>query len=100
MQSMRVSMMDRCVTLGSRNLLSARRLAVDHLLRRGGVRPDMVGGHSYGELVALASAGAFDPGTLLEVSEARAEAILAATGDDPGAMAASPPPPTRSPTPG
>ena len=64
-------------------------LAVDHLLRRVGVRPDMAGGHSYGELVALASAGVFDARTLLDLSSARAEAILAAAGDDPGAMAAA-----------
>jgi acyl transferase domain-containing protein len=63
-------------------------LAVSHLLGRLGIRPDMSGGHSYGELVALATAGAFDPATLIELSDARADAILSAVGDDPGAMAA------------
>ncbi|WP_041540297.1 type I polyketide synthase [Catenulispora acidiphila] len=63
-------------------------LAVDHLLRKLGIKPDAVGGHSYGELVALASAGALDPATLLDASRGRAQAILAAAGDDPGAMAA------------
>ncbi|MEV6597417.1 SDR family NAD(P)-dependent oxidoreductase [Actinoplanes sp. NPDC051346] len=63
-------------------------LAVDHVLRRLGVRPDMAGGHSYGELVALCTAGAFDPATLLDLSRERAAAILAAAGDDPGTMAA------------
>jgi acyl transferase domain-containing protein/NAD(P)H-dependent flavin oxidoreductase YrpB (nitropropane dioxygenase family) len=63
-------------------------LAVDHLLRKLGIRPDAVGGHSYGELVALASAGALDPTTLLEASRGRARVILEAAGDDPGAMAA------------
>jgi acyl transferase domain-containing protein/NAD(P)-dependent dehydrogenase (short-subunit alcohol dehydrogenase family) len=63
-------------------------LAVSHLLDRLGIRPDMSGGHSYGELVALATAGAFDPATLIELSDARASAILTAVGDDPGAMAA------------
>jgi acyl transferase domain-containing protein/NAD(P)H-dependent flavin oxidoreductase YrpB (nitropropane dioxygenase family) len=63
-------------------------LAVDHLLGRLGLRPDMAGGHSYGELVALATAGAFDPETLLELSEARATAMLSAAGDDAGAMVA------------
>jgi acyl transferase domain-containing protein/NAD(P)H-dependent flavin oxidoreductase YrpB (nitropropane dioxygenase family) len=63
-------------------------LAVDHLLRRLGVRPDMTAGHSYGELVALCVAGAYDPATLLELSRERAAAILAAAGDDPGTMAA------------
>ncbi|BCJ53953.1 polyketide synthase [Actinoplanes sp. NBRC 14428] len=63
-------------------------LAVDHVLRRLGVRPDMAGGHSYGELVALCTTGAFDPATLLDLSRERADAILAAAGDDPGTMAA------------
>ncbi|SCL36678.1 Acyl transferase domain-containing protein [Micromonospora pallida] len=64
-------------------------LAVDHLLRRLGVRPDMTGGHSYGELVGLCVAGAFDARTLLDLSRERAAAILGATpGDDPGTMAA------------
>ena len=63
-------------------------LAVDHLLRRLGITPDAVAGHSYGELVALASAGALDPATLLAASRERARVILDAAGDDPGAMAA------------
>ena len=63
-------------------------LAMHYLLTRLGVRPDMLAGHSYGELVALCAAGAFSPSTLLELSEARAQAILAAGGDAPGAMAA------------
>ncbi|WDZ86647.1 type I polyketide synthase [Micromonospora cathayae] len=63
-------------------------LAVDHLLRRLGVRPDMTGGHSYGELVGLCVAGVFDARTLLELSRERAAAILGATGEDPGTMAA------------
>jgi acyl transferase domain-containing protein/NAD(P)H-dependent flavin oxidoreductase YrpB (nitropropane dioxygenase family) len=65
-------------------------LAVSHLLGRTGVRPDMSGGHSYGELVALSTAGAFDPLTLLDLSDARATAILTAAGEDPGTMAAVP----------
>ncbi|HTJ36227.1 MAG TPA: beta-ketoacyl synthase N-terminal-like domain-containing protein, partial [Dactylosporangium sp.] len=63
-------------------------LAVAHLLRRLDVRPDLVAGHSYGELVALSVAGALDPPTLLRLSRQRAEAIVGATGDDPGTMAA------------
>ncbi|SHM26382.1 type I polyketide synthase [Streptomyces yunnanensis] len=63
-------------------------LTVSELLGRAGVRPATVAGHSYGELVALCAAGAFDPETLLELSAARAEAILAAAGAEPGTMAA------------
>jgi acyl transferase domain-containing protein/NAD(P)H-dependent flavin oxidoreductase YrpB (nitropropane dioxygenase family) len=63
-------------------------LAVTHLLRRLGVEPDMTGGHSYGELAALAAAGTFCSTALLEVSSERAAAILAAVDGDPGAMAA------------
>ncbi|MDW5326946.1 SDR family oxidoreductase [Plantactinospora sp. KLBMP9567] len=67
-------------------------LAVDHLLRRLNIHPDLTAGHSYGELVALCAAGAYDPPTLLRLSRQRADAILAAVGDDPdtdpGTMAA------------
>ncbi|OLZ51278.1 type I polyketide synthase [Amycolatopsis keratiniphila] len=64
-------------------------LAAHHLLGTAGVRPSMVAGHSYGELVALTVAGALSSASLLELSRARAEAILGATGTgDPGTMAA------------
>ncbi|MDG4765695.1 SDR family NAD(P)-dependent oxidoreductase [Solwaraspora sp. WMMD406] len=63
-------------------------LAVHHLLGRVNVRPDLAGGHSYGELVALSVAGAFDDRTLLNLSRERADAILSAAGTDPGTMAA------------
>ncbi len=67
-------------------------LAVHHLLTRLGVVPDMVAGHSYGELAALAAAGCFDAPTLVRLSAARAQAILDAAGARPdgdlGAMAA------------
>ncbi|MGV4982058.1 SDR family oxidoreductase [Streptomyces sp. NRAIS4] len=63
-------------------------LAAHAFLTAAGVHPDQAAGHSYGELVALAAAGALDPETLLELSAERAGAILAAAGDDPGTMAA------------
>ncbi|MFG2292794.1 SDR family NAD(P)-dependent oxidoreductase [Streptomyces sp. NPDC048603] len=63
--------------------------AAAHLLLGAlGVRPDCVAGHSYGELTALWAAGAYDTESLLRLSARRAEAILAAAGSDPGAMAA------------
>jgi acyl transferase domain-containing protein/NAD(P)-dependent dehydrogenase (short-subunit alcohol dehydrogenase family) len=63
-------------------------LAMHDLLTSFGIRPDHLAGHSYGELVALTTAGAIDPVQLLELSEARAAAIIAAAGSDPGTMAA------------
>ncbi|HEX4451928.1 MAG TPA: SDR family NAD(P)-dependent oxidoreductase [Kofleriaceae bacterium] len=66
-------------------------LAVAELLAACGVRPDMLAGHSYGELAALAIAGAFDEADLLDLSAARGDAILdaaAAAGGDAGTMAA------------
>jgi acyl transferase domain-containing protein/NAD(P)H-dependent flavin oxidoreductase YrpB (nitropropane dioxygenase family) len=63
-------------------------LAAHDLLAMAGVEPDMLAGHSYGELVALAAAGAVAPEALPALSAARAESILAAIDGDPGAMAA------------
>ena len=63
-------------------------LAAFEWLHALGLRPDMAGGHSYGELVALATAGAFDAEALTALSRARAESILAELGEDRGAMAA------------
>ncbi|NLD75114.1 MAG: KR domain-containing protein [Acidimicrobiales bacterium] len=66
-------------------------LALTRILGRLGIAPAMAGGHSYGELAALAAAGSFDDATLLELSAARGGAILDAierSGGDPGTMAA------------
>ncbi len=64
-------------------------LAAARVLDRFGVRPDMVAGHSYGELVALCAAGAYDEAALLSLSEARGRAMVAAVPDgDPGGMVA------------
>ena len=63
-------------------------LAVFELLRTAGVMPDMVAGHSYGEVVALCAAGALDAAELPRISALRAAALVAAAGSDPGAMAA------------
>ncbi|MBM7774900.1 acyl transferase domain-containing protein [Actinokineospora baliensis] len=63
-------------------------VAVAELLDRVGVRPDLLGGHSYGELVALSVAGSFDRAALLRLSARRAEAIMTVARDEPGTMAA------------
>lgn len=66
-------------------------LAITELLGDLGVTADLVGGHSYGELVALATAGVLTPEDLIALSAVRADAILAAAserGGDPGTMAA------------
>ncbi|WP_162932350.1 type I polyketide synthase [Solimonas sp. K1W22B-7] len=64
-------------------------LAAFEWLRGLGLQPDMAAGHSYGELAALATAGAFDAATLLSLSRARAQAIVSSIqGGDNGAMAA------------
>ncbi|MFE4061978.1 beta-ketoacyl synthase N-terminal-like domain-containing protein, partial [Streptomyces sp. NPDC059096] len=70
-------------------VLGITALAVTELLTSLGVRPAMAGGHSYGELAALAAAGVFTPDELLAASAARAEAILGRVPrDDAGTMAA------------
>jgi acyl transferase domain-containing protein/NAD(P)H-dependent flavin oxidoreductase YrpB (nitropropane dioxygenase family) len=67
-------------------------LALADLLGALGVKADLAGGHSYGELVALAYAGVIPERDLLPMSAARGECILEAAlgtaGADPGTMAA------------
>ncbi|MEZ5288649.1 MAG: SDR family oxidoreductase [Vicinamibacterales bacterium] len=55
-----------------------------------GIRPDMVAGHSYGELVALHAAGAMSREALISLSRARGTAMAEAAGTAEGAMAAVP----------
>ena len=59
-------------------------LAMHQVLASVGVRPDLAAGHSYGELVALAAAGAIAADDLLALSTARAAAVLDAAGRRPG----------------
>jgi malonyl CoA-acyl carrier protein transacylase/NAD(P)-dependent dehydrogenase (short-subunit alcohol dehydrogenase family)/acyl carrier protein len=68
--------------------LGAVDLAMFGLLREFGLVPDMVAGHSYGEYVALASAGVFSTETLIAVSEARGRFMVEGAGAEPGIMAA------------
>src|SRR5205807_2502005 len=50
--------------------------------------PDVVAGHSYGELVALHAEGVFGADALAEISSARGRFLRAAAGEEPGAMLA------------
>jgi acyl transferase domain-containing protein len=68
--------------------LGAAGMAVCRALRLAGVVPDMTGGHSYGEYVALCAAGVLDEASLARLSEARGRSILDAARSDLGTMAA------------
>jgi acyl transferase domain-containing protein/NADP-dependent 3-hydroxy acid dehydrogenase YdfG len=46
------------------------------LMRQFGLRPDMLGGHSYGEFVALYASGMIDFAALMELSESRGRYIV------------------------
>ena len=63
-------------------------LAMASFLQSLGIQPDMVAGHSYGELPALCFAGVFAPEQLVSLSEQRAQAILDGIMDDKGIMVA------------
>ena len=68
--------------------LAAACVGLLELLGSFGVTPDLVAGHSFGELVALHAAGAFSVQALAELAESRGRFLQEAVGDDPGAMAA------------
>jgi enediyne polyketide synthase len=53
-----------------------------------GLIPDMVLGHSLGEIIALCAAGAFDPEVAVRIAAFRGRAIAELDLPDPGAMAA------------
>ena len=63
-------------------------LAVLRLLEQLGCQPDLCGGHSYGELVALHAAGALSASALAQLSQARGRFMRDAARGNDGAMAA------------
>jgi acyl transferase domain-containing protein len=59
-----------------------------HYLKRLGIKPIAVGGHSLGELIAFHTAGAFDEKSLLRLAAIRGQAMSATVeGENQGAMA-------------
>ena len=68
--------------------LGVAELAYLRVLTAFGITPDLVAGHSYGELVALAAAGVLDDELLLRLSEARGRLMGEAAAGEAGAMAA------------
>ncbi|HKP84887.1 MAG TPA: SDR family oxidoreductase, partial [Blastocatellia bacterium] len=68
--------------------LGASGMALMRLYEALGVKPEMVAGHSYGEYVALCSAGVLSEETLYSLSEARGRAINESSEQEPGTMAA------------
>lgn len=68
--------------------LGASAMGLLDLLQRLGITAEIVAGHSYGEYVALCSAGVFSEETLYALSEARGRSIIESSGQDLGTMAA------------
>jgi acyl transferase domain-containing protein len=67
--------------------LAVHSVALLAVLARVGLKPDCVAGHSFGELVALHAAGAFDAGALVRLARSRGELMRDAAAV-PGAMLA------------
>jgi acyl transferase domain-containing protein len=68
--------------------LGAVDLGASLLLETFGIRPQMTAGHSYGEWVALAAAGALDEEALYRLSKVRGAAMASACPPGQGAMVA------------
>lgn len=75
-------------TRNAQPLLGIVDFAFAEFLKSLGIMPDMVAGHSYGELPALCFAGAFDAEELVPLSHKRALSILDAIEEDKGKMIA------------
>ncbi|MEM1350139.1 MAG: acyltransferase domain-containing protein, partial [Myxococcota bacterium] len=67
--------------------IGALSLGMLSLLERLGVTPDVVGGHSFGEVTAMVAAGALDEETFLRVARKRGE-LMAEAASIPGSMTA------------
>jgi len=71
-------------------LLGIVDLALAKFLESLGIIPDMLAGHSYGEIPALCFAGVFGEDKLVDLSVQRAQSILdSVEGGDPGSMLAA-----------
>jgi len=68
--------------------LVATSLAILAAVRKAGIEPDVVVGHSVGEFAALASVGAMSEGEAIGLVRERGLAMAAAARERPGAMAA------------
>ena len=75
-------------TKNAQPLLGIVDLAIANLLTELGIEPDMVAGHSYGELPALSFAGVIAKEELVTLSRARAEAMLTSPDASSGQMTA------------
>ncbi|MEQ1569976.1 MAG: beta-ketoacyl synthase N-terminal-like domain-containing protein, partial [Myxococcota bacterium] len=71
--------------------IGAASLALLDVLDAVGLKPDVVGGHSYGEITALGAAGVLTKDDVLRVARKRGELMAAAAATD-GAMTAVPRP--------
>ncbi|MEU5879381.1 beta-ketoacyl synthase N-terminal-like domain-containing protein [Spirillospora sp. NPDC047279] len=67
--------------------LAAHSLSLYEVLAELGLTPDCVAGHSFGELVALQVAGAYDTGTLMRIARRRGE-LMRDAAERPGGMLA------------
>lgn len=76
-------------TRNAQPLLGIVDIAIADYLRELGIEPDMVAGHSYGELPALCFAGVFSREELPKLSRERAQSILDAIEEDKGKMIAT-----------
>ena len=75
-------------TMNAQISLGIVEFAMATLFHEWGMSPDMLLGHSYGELAALVFANAMNKNDLISVSKARAQSIISAVGEDRGSMLA------------